>query len=110
MENYVRNRITQLRLSKDVSEYQMSYDLGHSRGYINNISSGKSLPSLSEFFSICEYFEITPEEFFDTKHNNPALISKAIEKLKLLDDNDMLLVLTLINRLTSKSDNNDSHK
>ncbi len=24
----------------------MSYDLGHSRGYINNISSGKSLPSV----------------------------------------------------------------
>ena len=23
---------------------KMSYDLGHSRGYINNISSGKSLP------------------------------------------------------------------
>lgn len=104
MEEYVRNRITQLRLGKGVSEYQMSYDLGHSRGYINNISSGKALPSLSEFFSICDYFEITPEEFFDTQHNNPALMSKAIEKLKTLDDNDMLLILTIINRLAS--DNN----
>lgn len=63
MEEYVRNKITQLRLYKGVSEYQMSYDLGHSRGYINNISSGKSLPSLSEFFSICDYFEITPPNF-----------------------------------------------
>lgn len=50
MEEFVRNRITQLRLNKDVSEYQMSYDLGHSRGYIYNISSGKSLPSMTEFF------------------------------------------------------------
>lgn len=32
--SFVRNRITQLRLEKGVSEYQMSYDLGHSRSYI----------------------------------------------------------------------------
>ena len=38
---FVRERITQLRLQKGVSEYKMSYDLGHSRGYVNNISPGK---------------------------------------------------------------------
>ena len=36
--SFVRERITQLRMAKGVSEYKMSYDLGHSRGYINNIS------------------------------------------------------------------------
>ncbi|WP_288682996.1 helix-turn-helix transcriptional regulator [uncultured Eubacterium sp.] len=103
MEGYVRNKITQLRLQKGVSEYQMSYDLGHSRGYINNISSGKSLPSLSEFFSICDYFGIAPAQFFDIEHNNPVLASKAIDELKTLSDDDLLLVLTLINRLSSES-------
>ena len=39
-ESFVRDRITQLRLQKGVSEYQMSYDLGHSRGYIYNIYYG----------------------------------------------------------------------
>lgn len=39
-EDFIRKRITQLKLYKDVSEYQMSYDLGHSRGYVYNISSG----------------------------------------------------------------------
>lgn len=102
MEQFVRNRITQLRLAKGISEYQMSYDLGHSRGYVYNISSGKSLPSMSEFFSICDYFGITPSEFFDTKQNNPVLISKAVEELKSLNDNDMLLALTLLNRLNQK--------
>lgn len=64
-EDFARNRITQLRLQKGGSEYQMSYDLGHSRGYIYNISSGKSLPPLSELFAICDYFGITLAEFFD---------------------------------------------
>lgn len=99
MEDFVRTRITQLRLNKGLSEYQLSYDLGHSRGYINNITSGKSLPSMTEFFSICEYFNITPIEFFDTKHSNPELVSKAIEEIQSLNDEDMLLILTLINRI-----------
>ena len=99
MEEFVRNRITQLRLNKGISEYQLSYDLGHSRGYINNISSGKSLPSMSEFFSICEYFHITPVEFFDTKYSNPELLTKAIQELQSLSDDDLLLILTLIKRI-----------
>ena len=61
--SFVRERITQLRMAKGISEYQMSYDLGHSRGYINNITSGKSLPSLTELFAICDYFEITLPNF-----------------------------------------------
>lgn len=99
MEEFVRSRITQLRINKGLSEYQLSYDLGHSRGYINNITSGKSLPSMTEFFSICDYFNITPIEFFDTKHSNPELLSKAIEEIQTLNDEDLLLILTLINRI-----------
>ena len=98
-EAFVRERITQLRLKKGVSEYQMSYDLGHSRGYIYNISSGKSLPPMSEFFSICDYFNITPAEFFDDGKSNPALIQEAISGLSQLSDDDVLLVLNLVNRL-----------
>ena len=99
MEDFVRSRITQLRINKGISEYQLSYDLGHSRGYINNITSGKSLPSMSEFFSICDYFDISPTDFFDKKHSNPELMSKAIEEIQSLNDEDMLLILTLIKRI-----------
>ena len=99
MDEFVRNRITQLRINRGTSEYQLSYDLGHSRGYINNISSGKTLPSMSEFFYICEYFQITPAEFFDNNHSNPELLSKAIKEIQSLSDEDMLLILTLIKRI-----------
>ena len=101
-EEFVRDRITQLRIKKGISEYQMSYDLGHSRGYVYNISSGKALPPLKEFFSICDYFEITPQQFFDTKATNPELIQKAIDGMKQLDERDMLMLLGIINRLLEK--------
>ena len=51
----------------------MSYNLGHSRGYINNISSGKSLPSVTELFAICDCFGITPAEFFSEGVKDPKL-------------------------------------
>ncbi len=98
-EDFVRERITQLRLKKGVSEYQMSYDLGHSRGYVYNISSGKALPPLKEFFAICDYFEITPQQFFDESISNPELIQKAIEGMKQLDETDMLMLLQIIHRM-----------
>ncbi len=101
-EKFVRDRITQLRMKKGISEYKLSYDLGHSRGYIYNITSGKSLPPLTELFSICEYFDITPAEFFDDKHANPELIQKAVEGLKKLNDSDILLILNNINRFQQR--------
>ena len=98
-ESFVKERITQLRLKKGVSEYQMSYDLGHSRGYIYNISSGKALPPLKEFFAICDYFEITPQQFFDDSTQHPALMQQAITGMAQLDEADLQLVLDLIRRL-----------
>ena len=101
-EEFVRERITQLRLKKGVSEYQMSYDLGHSRGYVYNISSGKALPPLKEFFAICDYFEITPQQFFDESTPDPELIQKAVSGMKQLDESDMLMLLGFINLLLKK--------
>lgn len=98
-EDFVRNRISQLRISKGVSEYKMSYDLGHSRGYIYNISSGKTLPPMSEFFAICNYFGITPYEFFDQENNNPELVNRACEELKTLSESDIRLIIKFIERL-----------
>lgn len=99
--DFVRNRITQLRLQKGVSEYKMSYDLGHSRGYINNISSGKSLPSMVEFFAICEYFDISPIEFFQGS-SDPLLLRRAAEGLENLSREDLEFIQKLVDRLTVK--------
>ena len=96
---FIRDRITQLRIQKGVSEYKMSYDLGHSRSYIYNISSGKSLPPMAEFLEICNYLRISPSQFFNDTTDNPALLQSAIEELKKLDDDDLMLVISNTRRL-----------
>ena len=46
--SFIRERISVLRIKKNVSEYKMSLDLGHGKGYIQAISSGRALPSMGE--------------------------------------------------------------
>ena len=99
-EQYIRNRITKLRTQKGISEYKMSLDLGHSRSYVQGISSGRILPSLSEFLYICDYFEITPRDFFDDSIENPILLHTVYEKVKELEEDDLIVILALLNRIT----------
>ena len=44
--DFVRTRITELRLKKDVSEHRMSLDLDKNGSYIRGITSGASMPSV----------------------------------------------------------------
>lgn len=97
-EDYIRQRITQLRIQADVSEYQMSLDLGHSKGYIQSISSGRALPSMSEFLSICEYFGITPRDFFDKKENNLFMLKEMNYEAEKLNVEDLKLLIQLAKR------------
>ena len=96
---FIRNRITELRLKENVSEYQMSLELGQNRSYIQAISSGRSLPSMAQFLNICDYFEITPLQFFDSETVNPQLLHRAIEGMRELSEDDLMMLIGLINRL-----------
>ena len=98
-EEFIRNRITELRLKRNVSEYQMSLDLGQNRSYIQAISSGRALPSMGHFLKICDYFEISPMQCFDSEIVNPQLIHKAMDGMRKLNADDMIMLIGFINRL-----------
>ena len=96
---FISERITELRLARNVSEYQMSLELGQSKGYIQGITSGKCLPSAKQLFNIADYFHLTVAEFFDdAKHDSPDVL-EAIQALRRLSDDDALLILELIHRI-----------
>lgn len=99
---FIRERITELRLKKGVSEYKMSLDMGHSKSYIQNISSGKSVPSLPEFLYMCDYFGITPKAFFDTDTQEPILIHSLLEEVNHMSSNDLELLISIAKRLNKK--------
>lgn len=64
-------RLAELRMQKGVSARDMSLSLGQSESYINKIENRRTLPSMSGFFYICEYFGISPQEFFNFDITSP---------------------------------------
>lgn len=100
--NFIRDRISKLRTNQGISEYKMSLDLGHSKSYIQSISSGKALPSMSEFLYICEYLGVTPKEFFDGDVAEPQMIKQLVSCALRLPPEDLVLLVDLAKRLDNK--------
>lgn len=101
-ENFIRERISYLRTQKNISEYKMSLDLGHSKSYIQSISSGKALPSMSEFLYICDYFGITPKDFFDIDNKEPIRLQQLYKVAEKLQPEDIEILILLVKRLLKK--------
>jgi len=96
---FISKRITELRLQKNVSEYKMSLDLGHSKSYIQGISSGKALPSMAEFLSICDYLEITPKKFFDADGAETLKLQQLYTSAQNLSSENLDVLIYLTNHL-----------
>lgn len=94
--SFIRNRITELRIVKNVSEHRMSLDLGKAGSYITNITSGKALPSMNEFFNILDYLEITPAAFFAPCEDASSHHTRLCERLRTADEETLTRVETLL--------------
>lgn len=99
MEDFFRLRLAQLRIQKNVSARDMSLSLGQSESYINKIESGKAFPSMQVFFYICDYFDITPKDFFDTENKNPAALEELLNDIKALTDKQIASIAYIVKEL-----------
>ncbi|MBQ9719814.1 MAG: helix-turn-helix transcriptional regulator [Oscillospiraceae bacterium] len=101
-EETIRQRIVELRLKKNVSQREMSLSLGQNDSYINRIENGLALPSMQVFLYICEYFDITPKEFFDNETADPVQIREIIGNMKKLNEQTLNALGTLTKELADK--------
>lgn len=82
-------RMVDLRMAKGVSARDMSLSIGQSPGYINNIENGVNYPSMTTFFYICDYFDISPKEFFDIETSNPTKAQALLSAAQGLSDEQL---------------------
>ena len=80
-----RERLAELRNIKNVSAREMSLSIGLSANHINKIENGKTLPSMTLFFDICDYLDISPKDFFDMENGDPNQVSEMVNIYKRLD-------------------------
>jgi len=94
------NRLSHLRMQKEVSARDMSLSLDQSPSYINNIENCINYPSMSAFFEICAYLEISPREFFDTEASHPAMERELYEAVRGLDTDQLRSLITIAKGLS----------
>lgn len=104
-EEEFSQRLSQLRINKGVSARDMSLSIGQNPGYINTIENGKAFPTMTNFFYICEFLSVTPQEFFDTGANNPEKLNILIKYLKQMDDKQIDALTTIAEGLSEKRSN-----
>ena len=100
--DYVRKKISSLLTANGVSEYKLSLHLGHSKGYVQGITSGRANPPLSEISNICDYFGITLKDFFDEEAENPALVNQILDIIRNMDEEDLTAILGIVKRINAK--------
>jgi transcriptional regulator with XRE-family HTH domain len=102
VETFVSERVAQLRMAKGVSARDMSLSIGQNVNYINALENRKMEPSLTVLYYICDYFKITPHEFFDEGNRNPPRLNDFINDVKRLDDAALFHLSNFIKALTNK--------
>ncbi len=101
-EDFFAKRLSQLRTLKKVSAREMSLAIGQNASYINVIENKKSYPSMQGFFYICEYLDITPEEFFNMDVGNPLKTDEVYNEIRKLSPERLALVISLVRELNGK--------
>ena len=99
---WLPRRLSELRLQKGVSARDMSLSLGQSESYINKIENSRTMPSMTGFFYICEYLNITPEEFFMIEIASPHKTRELVREFGKLNPEQAEHMLSIIKDLTRK--------
>ena len=96
-------RLARLRSHKGVSARDMSLSIGQNPNYINLIENGRALPSMTVFFYICEFLNLTPSEFFDMESGQPEALRELVEKLKKLPPEYLKHIDAIVDGLANRS-------
>ncbi|MBO4347211.1 MAG: helix-turn-helix transcriptional regulator [Lachnospiraceae bacterium] len=63
-EIFIGQRLKELRITAGISQSELNHALAKEPSYIESIESGERLPSLEMFLALCDWFGISPTEFF----------------------------------------------
>lgn len=101
-EKEFAQRLAQLRTLRGISARDMSLSIGQNPGYINTIENGKSFPTMMNFFYICEYLNISPQEFFDVSSHDPKKLRELMEHIKKLSPQQIDSLAIIVDGMLDK--------
>ena len=101
-KDFISNRFVKIRLAKNISARKLSIELGQSSQYINQIESGRKMPSLEMLLTFCDYFNISVAEFFDEEQTYPIQYKELLKYLNKLNTEELDEVMAIAKRIANK--------
>ncbi len=98
IRNLLQERIIRLTNSKNLSMCQLSLRIGKSPDYIQKVVSGKITPPLSVIVDICNTFDITISEMFDTSIMLPEKHHALIRLIQYLPEKQLEGLIMLLSK------------
>ncbi len=98
-------RLAMLREQRQLSARQMSLDMGQNKNYINSIESGNNYPTMGNFFDICDYLQVAPEDFFDSEATHIVLNEEFMELMLQLPQKAKDNLYIILSDLIEKGNN-----
>lgn len=95
-QQFIAERISELVIKKGISENKMSLALGKGGSYIRAITNKRAWPSFKGFIDICDYLDITVEEFFAGFEVQDPQKYKLQERIRTLDAESVQKLLELL--------------
>lgn len=101
-EEQFSKRLAELRTKKGVSARDMSLSIGQNPGYIRAIKCGTTFPTMSNFFYICEYLNVTPQEFFNFSEEPSNGMNALTDQLQQFDSEQVNALAAFIKTIVKK--------
>lgn len=101
-KSYVQLKIARIRLAHNISARKLSLELGQSSEYINQIESGRNMPSVEGLINFCDYFGLSVSEFFDERIEFPIEYKAIVDELNKMDSMEINLIYDLLKLINTK--------
>ena len=98
-KGFISKRFADIRTAKNISARNLSLELGQSPAYINQIETGRKMPSMEGLLNFCDYFNIKLKEFFDDGQEFPIQYKSMLNDLNKLSAEELDEIITIIKRI-----------
>ena len=105
LNNTISENIKRLRKLKQLSQKQVSMDIGIPQGQYSLVENGKVMPTIPTLEKIADVFEVSIAEFFTSNSEEDAVNLPLLDKIKVidtLDTDEKEALLKLIDMAVSK--------
>lgn len=99
-------RISQRRRELGFKQNQLAEMADISNNYLSNIETGRSVPSLSTFSTLCICLGTTPDNFLLGTIKTDNIPQSIIDNLKLCDEESLALISDFVQLLLIRQNSN----